>query len=101
MVKVVAMDLITGEEIEIGQASISDSSKVSEEYIHRKTRLGESYNGDFIINPKKITKKRFIKLLMSKGIQRNIANIIHQEYMKTHEVRTYIGMWVFITGLIR
>lgn len=102
MVKIVAINLATGEEVKIGQGDIEIASgAIDEESDKKVSKLGESYSGEFIIKPKKIKKKRFIKLVMSKGIQRNIANIIHQEYMKTHEVRTYLGMWFFITGLIR
>lgn len=44
---------------------------------------------------KTITKKRFIKLLMSMNHQRNEANIMHEEYMKMNKFRTELGMIFF------
>lgn len=45
--------------------------------------------------PKTITKKRFIKLLMGMGRQRNEANKMHKEYMKINKFRTELGMTFF------
>lgn len=47
------------------------------------------------IIPKTITKKRFVKLLMGMGHQRNEANKMHQEYMELNKLRTKIGMIFF------
>lgn len=47
------------------------------------------------IIPKTITKKRFVKLLMGMGYQRNEANKMHQEYMKLNKFRTELGMTFF------
>lgn len=49
-----------------------------------------------IVMPKTMKKKRFIKLIMSKGYQRNKANKIHQEYMEKYKYRTMIGLMVFL-----
>ncbi len=60
--------------------------------------LGEVINETEIeipIIPKTITKKRFVKLLMGMGHQRNEANKMHQEYMKLNKFRTKIGMIFF------
>lgn len=53
--------------------------------------------GEMVIplNPKTITRKRFVKLLMGMGYQRNKANKMHQEYMKLNKLRTKIGMIFF------
>lgn len=48
------------------------------------------------IIPITITKKRFIKLLMSKGFQRNESIKIHQEYMKNHKYRSRIGLEAYL-----
>ncbi len=63
------------------------------------TGIGESENIECAIIPKKIKKKRFIKLLMSKGVQRNEANILHKEYMKLGRPRSEIGMLFFMVAL--
>ena len=41
-------------------------------------------------------KKRFIKLIMSKGYQKNEAYKMHQEYMKKYKSRTLIGFTIFL-----
>lgn len=51
---------------------------------------------ELIVTPKTMKKKRFIKLIMSKGYQRNKANKIHQEYMEKYKYRTMIGLMVFL-----
>lgn len=58
----------------------------------------EAENISFSFIPKAITKKRFIKLLMGMGHQRNEANKMHQEYMKTHKSRSEIGL-IFFTSV--
>lgn len=47
---------------------------------------------------KLITRKRFIKLVMSRGYQRNEAEKIHNEYMLKLGTRTRIGMEVFLAS---
>ena len=47
--------------------------------------------GGISLIPKTITKKRFIKLLMGEGIQRNDAIKMHEMYMKEHSMRTKLG----------
>lgn len=64
--------------------------------------LLENYKSDMVVltgggrNPtrfklKTITKKKFIKLLMGEGIQRNDAIKMHEMYMKEHSMRTKLG----------
>lgn len=57
---------------------------------------GHSCNYDFTVKLKTIKKKRFIKLLMSKGYQRNEANKMHKEYMKLHTSRSRMGLELFV-----
>ena len=52
---------------------------------------------DFIVKLKTITKKRFIKLLMAKGYQKNQAIKMHQEYMLNNRfVRSRLGLEIFV-----
>lgn len=57
--------------------------------------LTGGHSAEISIIPKTITKKRFIKLLMSMNHQRNEANIMHEEYMKMNKFRTELGMIFF------
>lgn len=57
--------------------------------------VGETEEITIPLNPKTITKKRFIKLLMGMGHQRNEADKMHQEYMQLNKFRTKIGMIFF------
>lgn len=50
---------------------------------------------EIAVMPKTITKKRFIKLLMGMGYQRNEASKMHKEYMKHNKFRTELGMTFF------
>ena len=51
---------------------------------------------ELIVTPKTMKKKRFIKLIMSKGYQKNEAYKMHQEYMKKYKSRTLIGFTIFL-----
>ena len=55
---------------------------------------GES--GEYSLTAKTITKKRFIKLLMAKGIQRNNAVKIHEKYKKSYGTRSAFGLEMFV-----
>lgn len=57
--------------------------------------VGETREIVIPLNPKTITKKRFVKLLMGRGYQRNEANKMHQEYMSLNKIRTKIGLIFF------
>lgn len=90
----------TGEMKELGKiSSISESEEIKPSEIENidYSNLGEEFNGEatFTIIPRTITKKRFIKLLMGCGYQKNEAIRMHQEYMSTHKVRTKIGLIMF------
>lgn len=90
----------TGEMKELGKiSSISESEEIKPSEIENidYANLGEEFNGEatFTIIPRTITKKRFIKLLMGCGYQKNEAIRMHQEYMSTHKVRTKIGLIMF------
>lgn len=54
---------------------------------------GRSY--EFTVKIRTIKKKRFIKLLMSKGHQRNEAYKMHEEYMRKNKSRTLLQLYIF------
>lgn len=89
-----AIDRETGEKFAIGKTT----SRLTDVEIENNSiaNLGETLEAEMIINLKTITKKRFIKLLMSKSYQRNEAIKIHKEYMKKYKVRSRIGLEFFI-----
>lgn len=52
------------------------------------------------INFKKITKKRFIKLLMAnEKIQRNAALKLYETYMREYKRRSRIGLTLFLNNI--
>lgn len=92
-----AINTKTGEKTEIGKGStipelapggMDFKNTVFEEFINEEEIEIE-------VKLKTITKKRFIKLLMSMNHQRNEANIMHEEYMKMNKFRTELGMIFF------
>lgn len=90
----------TGEMKKLGKiSSISECEEIkpSESENIDFGDLGEGFNGEATVTiiPRTITKKRFIKLLMGHGYQKNEAIRMHQEYMSTHKVRTKIGLIMF------
>lgn len=95
-----SIDGSTGEMKPLGEGRLVEMPKfangeLEEEKYMDLAKLGEGANFECTIVPKTITKKRFIKLLMSVGYQRNEANKMHQEYMEKHKIRTKIGMICF------
>ncbi len=86
----------TGEMKPLGETTIEIPELASGGIIDEKiSDIGETGGIEIPLNPKTITKKRFIKLLMGKGHQRNEANKMHQEYMKLNKLRTEIGLIFF------
>ena len=63
--------------------------------ISNKLFIAAEKENSFALISKVITKKRFIKLLMSKGFQRNDATKIHKEYMQKYKHRTRIGLEMY------
>lgn len=90
-----AINTKTGEKTEIGKGStIPESAPGGMDF---KDVVFEEFVGaeEIEVKLKTITKKRFIKLLMGMGYQRNEANIMHEEYMKMNKFRTELGMIFF------
>lgn len=89
----------TGEMKPLGETTLEIPQLTSGGIIYEEiSSLGELVNEAEIeipVIPKTITKKRFIKLLMGKGYQRNKANKMHQEYMQLNRFRTEMGLVFF------
>ena len=81
-----------GQPIEIPKLASGGLEK--EKYIDI-AELGEGATFECTIVPKTITKKRFIKMLMGMGYQRNEATKMHQEHMKIYNSRTKLTMMCF------
>ena len=92
-----AINKETGEKTKIGKGC--ELPKLAPGGIGFKDVFFEEFIGkeeiEIAIKPKTITKKRFIKLLMGMGYQRNEANKMHQEYIKHNKFRTELGMTFF------
>lgn len=58
----------------------------------------EGFTGELelTVMPKAIKKKRFIKLLMGNGYQRNDAYKMHQKYMENYKSRNLIALSIFL-----
>lgn len=60
-----------------------------------KSTTVKDYNYEFSIDLGRMTRKRFIKLLMAKGFQRNQAKRMHQEYIRKYKYRTQLNLEIF------
>ena len=90
-----AINTETGEKTEIGKGSTIP--KLAPGGMDFKDVIFEEFVGaeEIEVKLKTITKKRFIKLLMGMGYQRNEVNLMHKEYMKKNKIRTEFGMIFF------
>lgn len=90
-----AINRETGEKFKIGTQVKLAPGGIQKEIKEPILTGGRDF--DFIVKLKTITKKRFIKLLMAKGYQRNQAIKIHQQYMLNNRfVRSRLGLEVFV-----
>ena len=92
--KLRAINYETGEEFEIGKtiSTLTPGGNAFKEPIIFEEPV--SY-AECVVKLKTITKKRFIKLLMSKRIQKREAIKIHAEYMKQYKIRSELGLYTF------
>lgn len=92
-----AINKETGEQLAIGRGC--ELPKLAPGGLEFENVFFEEFIGEdeieIAVMPKTITKKRFIKLLMGMGYQRNEANKMHEEYMKLNKFRTELGMTFF------
>lgn len=92
--KLFAINRITGEEFEVGETTpiLAPGGVIKEPPLIEEP---SSYEMECVVKLKTITKKRFIKLLMSKRIQKREAIKIHVEYMKQYKIRSELGLYTF------
>lgn len=79
------------------------SISISSEDIEEGCRPYPSFidNGEVSVDVKvqRISRKRFIKLLMGQGYSRNMSYKMHSVYKGMYGSRTYIGLMCFLTYL--
>lgn len=94
----------TGEMKELGKIASTSEVKVGKATGEKNECVGfcnigasQMGTGELTLEviPKAIKKKRFIKLLMGIGYQKNEAIKMHDEYMKKYKSRTVIGLVCF------
>ena len=96
--KVFAIDNEPGESFEIGtlaKIELAEDRIMSDDTSF--ANLGESIEAECVVKIKTIKKKRFIKLLMAKGYQKNEAIIMHEEYRKQGYLRSILGLELFVS----
>lgn len=94
-----AINKETGEEFAVGGITkipkLAPGGIVND--IEPVSNLGDDFEAEITVRLKTITKKRFIKLLMAKGYQRNDAIKIHKNYMDEHKfIRSRLGLEIFV-----
>lgn len=96
-------DDTTGEMVELGNINRLELEEIHTEretynegitYIPQSTEVSVSYKF------KKISRKRFIKLLMARKIQRNAANELVKCFLDKRGYYSYIDLVLFDTGVI-
>ena len=88
-----AIDKKTGKKFEIGMAKLEPGGIKCEEPIIFEEPI-ESW--ECAVQIKTIKKKRFIKLLMSKGFQKRDAIKMHEIYKIRYGLRSLIGLELFV-----
>lgn len=99
--KLYAINKETGEEIELGtilETAELETAETGNSYSEIEN-INE-FEADLEVVIKTISKKRFIKLLMGKRIQKREAIKIHNIFMKRYKHRTEIGLELFINYLL-
>ena len=94
--KLYAINQETGEEIELGTLV----ETVEAENPYTDVEGITEYETEIDIPLNIITKKRFIKLLMGKRIQKREALKIHDLFMKRYKHRSKIGLELFVDFLL-
>lgn len=92
----------TGEMKELGKISSISEVKVGKATGEKNEcvgfcNVGANQTGELTLEvmPRAIKKKRFIKLLMGMGYQKNEAIKMHSEFMKKYKFRSVIGLICF------
>ncbi len=96
-------DDATGELVELGNINKLELEEIHTEcetynegitYIPQSTEVNVSYKF------KTISRKRFIKLLMARKIQRNVANEFAKYFLNKRGYYSYIDLALFDTGVL-
>lgn len=92
----------TGEMKELGKIASISEAKIGKATGEKNEcvgfcNVGANQNGELTLEvmPRTIKKKRFIKLLMGMGYQKNEAIKMHNEFMKKYKSRSVIGLFCF------
>ena len=92
----------TGEMKELGKIASISEAKVGKATGEKNEcvgfcNVGANQTGELTLEvmPRAIKKKRFIKLLMGMGYQKNEAIKMHSEFMKKYKFRSVIGLICF------
>lgn len=92
----------TGEMKELGKIASISEVKVGKATGEKNEcvgfcNVGANQTGELTLEvmPRAIKKKRFIKLLMGMGYQKNEAIKMHSEFMKKYKFRSVIGLICF------
>ena len=99
--KVFAVNQDTGESFEIGR--LVEPLEITEDGLEEKIIPEDKLfktkeiEVECTINIPKIKKKRFIKLLMAKGYQRNEAIKMHEEFRKHGYLRSRFYLEIFVS----
>ena len=96
--KLYAINEETGQEIELGTVLENPEVEDCENYFEMP--VIENYEGELEVEIKRISKKRFIKLLMARKIQKRDAEKIHNMFMEKYKHRTEIGLNLFVDFLL-
>lgn len=97
-----SIDGATGEMRKLGKIASTSEVKVGKATGEKNECVGfcnvganQTVELTLEVKPRTITKKRFIKLLMGMGYQKNEAIKMHNEFMKKYKFRSVIGLICF------
>ncbi len=94
-------DNFTGDITELGLAESVVLTEIVDSYdsfTEKNIEIPQSHKVSLTYRPKSLTKKRFIKMLMSYKMQRNEANAIAKICFKNRGYYSYIDLLFFIGG---
>lgn len=95
--KIYIQDDASSEIIDLGRAQKIELNEVQEEYetFNIKKIMNVSHEVSISYKPKKISKKKFIKLLMARKIQRNGAQELAKYFFNKRGYYSYIDLILF------
>lgn len=93
-------DNLTGDITELGFAESVELTEIVGSYdsfIEKNITMPQSYSISLAYKPKHLTKKKFIKMLMSYKIQRNEANVLAKICLENRGYYSYVDL-LFLIG---